>query len=93
MSADLYLRNLHSLRRNDGKGNRACGYPRSSYVHCNSYIHDRWCEPYSSHHRHTSPPGQPSLSHDEEYALRKKLVNRALEALTTEVTGQTIFEV
>ena len=35
----------------------------------------------------------PSLSHDEEYALRKKLVNRALEALTTEVTGQTIFEV
>ena len=39
------------------------------------------------------PLGNPSLSHDEEYALRKKLVNRALEALTTEVTGQTIFEV
>ena len=38
-------------------------------------------------------PHIPSLSHDEEYALRKKLVNRALEALTTEVTGQTIFEV
>ena len=34
------------------------------------------------------PLGNPSLSHDEEYAL-----NRALEALTTEVTGQTIFEV
>ena len=39
------------------------------------------------------PLGNPSLSHDEEYALRKKLVNRALEALTTEVTGQTICEV
>ena len=39
------------------------------------------------------PLGNPSLSHDEEYALRKKLVNRALEALTTEVTGQTISEV
>ena len=39
------------------------------------------------------PLGNPSLSHDEEYALRKKLVNRALEALTTEVTEQTIFEV
>ena len=39
------------------------------------------------------PLGNPSLSHDEEYALRKKLVNRALEALTTEVTEHTIFEV
>ena len=39
------------------------------------------------------PLGNPSLSPDEEYALRKKLVNRALEALTTEVTEQTIFEV
>ena len=39
------------------------------------------------------PLGNPSLSHDEGYALRKKLVNRALEALTTEVTEQTIFEV
>ena len=39
------------------------------------------------------PLGNPSLSHDEEYALRKKMFNRALEALTTEVTGQTIFEV
>lgn len=39
------------------------------------------------------PLGNPSLSHEDEYALRKKLVNRALEALTTEVTDQTIFEV
>ena len=39
------------------------------------------------------PLGNPSLSHDEEYALRKKLVFRALEALSTEVTGLTIFEV
>ena len=39
------------------------------------------------------PLGNPALSHDEEYALRKKLVSRALEALTTEVEDQTIFEV
>ena len=56
---DLYLRHLHSLRCNDGKGDRACGYPRGSYVHCNPHFHDRWRQPDCSHHRHTSPPGQP----------------------------------
>ena len=39
------------------------------------------------------PLGNPALAHEEEYALRKKLVARALEALTTEVEDQTIFEV
>ena len=39
------------------------------------------------------PLGNPALTHEEEYALRKKLVARALEALTTEVEDQTIFEV
>lgn len=39
------------------------------------------------------PLGNPSLSHKDEYALRKKLVNRALEALCTEVEDQTIFDV
>ena len=39
------------------------------------------------------PLGNPALSHDEEKALRRKLVERALEALTTEVEDQTIFEV
>ena len=39
------------------------------------------------------PLGNPELSHDEEKALRRKLVERALEALTTEVEDQTIFEV
>ena len=39
------------------------------------------------------PQGNPALTHEEEYALRKKLVARALEALTTEVEDQTIFEV
>ena len=33
------------------------------------------------------------LSPEEEKALRRKLVERALEALTTEVEDQTIFEV
>lgn len=39
------------------------------------------------------PLGNPALSKEDEYALRKKLVTRALEALTTEVEDQTIFEV
>ncbi len=39
------------------------------------------------------PLGNPTLPPEEEYALRKKLVARALEALSTEVNDQTIFEV
>ena len=39
------------------------------------------------------PLGNPALTPEEEYNLRKKVVNRALEALTTEVKDQTIFEV
>ena len=38
------------------------------------------------------PLGNPALSEAEEYELRKKLVERALTALTTEVEDQTIFE-
>ena len=38
------------------------------------------------------PLGNPALDKDEEYALRKSLVKKALEALTTEVDKQTIFE-
>ena len=39
------------------------------------------------------PLGNPALTPEGEYNLRKKIVNRALEALTTEVQDQTIFEV
>lgn len=38
------------------------------------------------------PLGNPALAPEDEYALRKKLVTRALEALQTEVTEQTVFE-
>ena len=38
------------------------------------------------------PLGNPALDKDEEYALRKDLVMKALNALTTEVEDQTIFE-
>ena len=38
------------------------------------------------------PLGNPALSHEEEYDLRKKLVGRALKALETPVDGQTVFE-
>ena len=39
------------------------------------------------------PLGNPALTLEEEKTIRRKLVNRALEALTTEVEDQTIFEV
>ena len=39
------------------------------------------------------PLGNPALSPEEEKKLRRHLVERALEALTTEVEDQTIFEV
>jgi glycine reductase len=38
------------------------------------------------------PLGNPSLDANEEKALRRKLVEKALKALTTEVDGQTVFE-
>ena len=37
------------------------------------------------------PLGNPALDHDEEKALRRKIVEKALAALTTEVEDQTIF--
>ena len=39
------------------------------------------------------PLGNPALTMEEEYTIRRKLVERALEALTIEVEDQTIFEV
>ena len=38
------------------------------------------------------PLGNPELTDDEEKALRRSLVEKALKALETEVTEQTIFE-
>ena len=38
------------------------------------------------------PLGNPALDKDEEKALRRKIVEKALDALTTEVDGQTIFD-
>jgi glycine reductase len=37
------------------------------------------------------PLGDPAKSQDEEFALRKALVERALEALETEISEQTVF--
>jgi glycine reductase len=39
------------------------------------------------------PLGNPTLDVKEEKQLRRKILNTALEALSTEVDGQTIFEV
>jgi betaine reductase len=38
------------------------------------------------------PLGNPSLDPESEKALRRKLVERALKALQTEVEEQTVFE-
>jgi glycine reductase complex component B subunit gamma len=38
------------------------------------------------------PLGNPSLTAVDELALRRKLVEKALKALQTPVTGQTVFE-
>ena len=38
------------------------------------------------------PLGNPALSKEEEKAIRRKLVEKALAALTTEVSEQTVFD-
>lgn len=38
------------------------------------------------------PLGNPALSKVDEYALRRKLVEKALVALSTPVDGQKVFE-
>ena len=38
------------------------------------------------------PLGNPALDKGEEKELRRKIVEKALDALTTEVDGQTIFD-
>jgi len=38
------------------------------------------------------PLGNPNLPMDKEYILRYALVEKALKALQTEITEQTIFE-
>jgi glycine reductase len=39
------------------------------------------------------PLGNPALTAEEEKSIRRKLVDRALEALATEVEKQTVFEI
>lgn len=38
------------------------------------------------------PLGDPNLSQEEEYKVRKRIVDKALHALTVEVTEQTVFD-
>jgi len=38
------------------------------------------------------PLGDPNLSKADEYKVRKKIVEKALHALTVEITEQTVFE-
>lgn len=38
------------------------------------------------------PLGDPNLSEDEETKVRTRIVDKALHALTVEVTEQTVFE-
>lgn len=38
------------------------------------------------------PLGNPALGREEEKALRRHIVEKALKALTTEVNTQTVFD-
>ncbi len=38
------------------------------------------------------PLGDPTLGEEESYKIRKRLVNKALDALQVEVEDQTVFE-
>ena len=38
------------------------------------------------------PFGDPSLHHEEEKAIRRKIIFKSVEALTIEVSEQTVFE-
>ncbi len=38
------------------------------------------------------PLGNPALTKEEEKDIRRKLLNKALNALSTEVSEQTVFE-
>lgn len=37
------------------------------------------------------PTGNPNLPKEEEYKLRKKMVQRALDTLSAKITEQTVF--
>lgn len=39
------------------------------------------------------PLGNPKLSREEEKALRRKILMKALEALQTKIEQQTVFEI
>ena len=41
----------------------------------------------------TAPAGNPDLPPDREKAYRRKIIDKALEVLQTEVAGPTIFTV
>jgi len=39
------------------------------------------------------PLGNPALTGEEEKAIRRRILSTALDALSTDVNGQTVFEV
>jgi glycine reductase complex component B subunit gamma len=41
----------------------------------------------------TSPTGDPTLAHDDELALRTRIVDRAVAMLETEVAPRTVWEI
>ena len=80
------------MRCNDGKRNRksrnsCCTYltvtPISMTVGANRIV-PAIAIPH--------PLGNPALDQEEEKKLRRGIVEKALEALTTEVDGQKVFE-
>ena len=72
------MRHLHSLRCNDGQGNRARRPVGANRIVPTVAI--------------PHPLGDPAETPAEEKELRRGLVEKALKALETPVDKQTIFE-
>lgn len=88
----IYLRYLYTLRCNDDKEIERTGLP---VVHMCTVVPisltdgaNRIIPSIAIPH----PLGNPALAKEEETALRRKLVWKALDALTQPVDGQTVFD-
>ena len=58
-----------------------------------SNFNDSWGKQNSSYNSYSTSLGNPSLTMEDEKALRRKLTEVALKALETPVEDQTVFEV
>ena len=80
------------MRCNDGKRNRKSRNSCCTYLYSYSDFYDSWANRIVPAIAIPHPLGNPALDQEEEKKLRRGIVEKALEALTTEVDGQKVFE-